>query len=203
MKKSVSVLLTVFLTAATAFLPAGMCSGAENSYNTYSDSIQIPTNEFEKEISLDISNTQLSDGAEFGADGFVSFSEDEAWAEIFFNADEDISGYIELTYIPAAEGSYISSSIGVEVNGAYPFSESRELSLYHRWKQGKRRKDSRGNETLSSPEVICENKTIERTPAVFSVSKDLFTKNFSYVCSYIWSDFTTLIPFSEVGTNKN
>ena len=157
MKKSVSVLLTVFLTAATAFLPAGMCSGAENSYNTYSDSIQIPTNEFEKEISLDISNTQLSDGAEFGADGFVSFSEDEAWAEIFFNADEDISGYIELTYIPAAEGSYISSSIGVEVNGAYPFSESRELSLYHRWKQGKRRKDSRGNETLSSPEVICEN----------------------------------------------
>lgn len=52
-------------------------------------------------------------------------------------------------------------------------------------------------------EVICENKTIERTPAVFSVSKDLFTKNFSYVCSYIWSDFTTLIPFSEVGTNKN
>ena len=66
MKKSVSVLLTVFLTAATAFLPAGMCSGAENSYNTYSDSIQIPANEFEKEISRDISNTQLSDGADSG-----------------------------------------------------------------------------------------------------------------------------------------
>ena len=49
MKKSVSVLLTVLLTVATAFLPAGMCSGAETSYNTYSDGIRISENEFEKE----------------------------------------------------------------------------------------------------------------------------------------------------------
>ncbi len=179
MKKSVSVLLTVILTVATAFLPAGMCSGAETSYNTYSDGIRISENEFEKEIALDISHTRLSDGAKFNADGSLSFSDDEAWAEVLFNADEDTFGYLELTYIPSADGSYINSSIGIEVNGAYPFNESRELSLYHRWKQGKRKKDKRGNETLSSPEVICE-KTVALLsdptgrlgePLVFSFAK--------------------------------
>mgnify|MGYP004461200085 CR=1 FL=1 len=179
MKKSVSVLLTVLLTAATAFLPAGMCSGAETSYNTYSDGIRISENEFEKEIAIDISHTRLSDGAKFNADGSLSFSDDEAWAEVLFNADEDTFGYLELTYIPSTDGSYINSSIGIEVNGAYPFNESRELSLYHRWKQGKRKKDKRGNETLSSPEVICE-KTVALLsdptgrlgePLVFSFSK--------------------------------
>ena len=179
MKKSVSVFLTVLLTAATAFLPAGMCSGAETSYNTYSDGIQISENEFEKEIAIDISHTRLSDGAKFNADGSLSFSDDEAWAEVLFNADEDTFGYLELTYIPSADGSYINSSIGIEVNGAYPFNESRELSLYHRWKQGKCKKDKRGNETLSSPEVICE-KTVALLsdptgrlgePLVFSFAK--------------------------------
>ena len=156
MKKSVSVLLTVILTAAAVFLPAGVSSSAENSYNTYSENIRIPQDEFEKEIPLNISDTQLSGGAEFNPDGSVAFLEDESAAEISFIADKDISGYIELTYIPKADSSYISSSVGIEVNGAYPFSESRELSLYHRWKQGERKKDKRGNETLLSAEVISD-----------------------------------------------
>ena len=156
MRKTVSALLTVIMMLIAAAVPVGAYSSSDDSYKTYFEGLEVSEKEFEKDIIFQPANSLLSDGAGFNTDGYISFSADESSAEISFNTDEKIAGYIELTYIPLVGGSYISSSVGIEVNGSYPFDESRELSLNHRWKQGERKEDERGNEILSSAEAIGE-----------------------------------------------
>lgn len=157
MKKTASVLLTVILALSAVTLPVGAYSaGADESYASYFERLEAPDTGLEREIDFTAENTVLSGGAELTADGDIVFSKDEAAAEVAFYADKAMAGYIELTYVPQTDSSYINSSVGVEINGEYPFDESRELSLYHRWKQNERKKDSRGNEILSSAEAIGE-----------------------------------------------
>ncbi len=157
MRKTASIFLIAILTVMAAAVPASAYSdSSKESYAAYFEQLGAVDTGLEKEIGFTAENTVLSDGAELTADGGLRFSADEAFAEIAFSLENAAAGYLELTYIPQTDSSYISSSVGVEINGEYPFDESRELSLYHRWKQNERKKDSRGNEILSSAEAIGE-----------------------------------------------
>ena len=133
------------------------------SYQDYLSALNQSDFEDELEIELTPENTKLLSGDVSFNDTAESkglqFSEEEAAAEISFYTEEAISGYLKLEYTPDTESQYISSSIGVQVNGEYPFDESREMELSWRWCRGETTTDERGNEILGTMEGIPESTT--------------------------------------------
>lgn len=109
----------------------------------------------------------------------VNFLSEESSADFIFTAEADANYYMELTFVPLKESNLSNSSIGIKVNGKYPFDEARELDLFWRWKNAERETDRRGNEMLSSMTFVEDKTSVTLTdpsgrqdsPLLFSFSK--------------------------------
>lgn len=132
------------------------------------------------------SGAVLSSGAELISDkknNFIVFSTDESSAEFTFEAEKTANYCIEITFVPLNNGNLSSSSIGVKLNGEYPFDEARELDLFWRWENAKRTVDKRGNEILTSMTAVEDNTAVsltdpsgrQETPLLFNFEEGVNT----------------------------
>lgn len=168
MKKIVSVLSVIFLLSQTVCVSAanggaetqdtsesigGISETAYHSYISAADTSAAVSN-IEIPLTLDSVKT-LSDGAEL-IDGSIVFSREEASAQLDVEVATSGCYRIELGYIPDVTSNFSYSSVGVKINGQYPFDEARELELSWRWKNADITTDTRGNEILGSMECIAE-----------------------------------------------
>lgn len=137
-------------------------TSGNTAYSNYLSCIETGDSDESIEIIPVGSNTVTQGNAGFvdspsgNKNSGLAFSEEESTAEITFYTESSISGYLQFTYIPVRKGCTTSSSIGIMVNGSYPFDESKELELIWRWRQGKNETDKRGNQILPSMEAIYE-----------------------------------------------
>ena len=172
MKKMVSVLLAISILASVSANTMVYADSPQQadveistksagaSYKNYLASLEETNFSSAMKVDLTAENTTVVSGDasfETAEDGSIlRFSGEEAAAEITFYTEKRISGYLELEYTPDTASNYTSSSIGILVNGEYPFNESRDLELSWRWRQRERTTDTRGNQILAPLEGIPE-----------------------------------------------
>lgn len=166
MKKYLAMVLTLclligLLTAAIPVYAAEsdtdkVSAPVAKTYRNYIEEIDASLSAEEISLSLDSKNVVLEPEKTVFTDKGILFKSEEACANLKFNAPTDGVYVIELGYIPTESGNFTSSTIGIKINGEYPFDEAKELSLSWRWKGGKVTTDSKGNEIVGSMSCIYE-----------------------------------------------
>lgn len=188
---SILIIAVLLCQSVTAFADTKATTDGENvsvtnsakqeNYRSYASKLDLSLEGEEIVIPCD-SSAELYNGAEFAAladKSFIIFPQEDSGAEFTFTAQADANFCAELTFIPLKESNLGSSSIGIKVNGEYPFDEARELDLFWRWKSADRTTDKRGNEILSSMAFVEENTSVllvdptgrQETPLLFHFSK--------------------------------
>ncbi len=190
MKKVLCCLFAVLLMAQFLCVSADNNSTSENnsdslfgvtetSYHTYLSSIDSSVLGVDKNIALtNESIKNLSDGATL-EDNAIVFSKEESFAQIEFEVEKTGCYMIGLRYLPDVESNFSYSSIGLKINGEFPFDEARELELSWRWRNAEITTDSRGNEILGSMECIedetesllCDPSGRQTDPLLFYLEK--------------------------------
>lgn len=163
MKKIVSFISAVLILLTCPFSALAANSGTD--YRSYLSGIETAEANGNFEISLSAPSALFAGAAlsEFEGEKAVTFTDENGRADFVFSSENDMSCHIELTYVPVTGGSTGGSSVGIMINGAYPFNEAKELDLFWRWKNSEVTTDKRGNEILSPMSVV-----VEKTAAVLS-----------------------------------
>lgn len=158
---------------------------SKKDYRSYAETLE-PSATAEDIIIPCNSKAALSDGAEFLTEGektSVVFSLDESEAEFMLKTKQSVNYCMGFTFAPIDKGNLSSSSVGVKINGEYPFDEARELDLFWRWENAKRDTDKRGNEILTSMTAVNDETTVSLTdpsgrqeaPLLFSFKEGINT----------------------------
>lgn len=148
---------------------------------------ELDLSQYGNEISISCDTpSALGAGAEVLSDdgkNIVVFPLEGSSADFTLNVEEDANYYVELTFVPLSESVYGNSSIGIKINGEYPFDEARELDLFWRWKMDSPTTDTKGNEILSAMYFLEEETSVcladpsgrHENPLLFKFSKGINT----------------------------
>ncbi len=127
-----------------------------SSYHTYLSSVESFVLKGDEKITVLPDNAITLSGGAVRTDGAIDFAAEESFAE-FEIAVQNAGCYnITIEYLPDTKSNFSFSSVGLSINGNYPFDEARELELSWRWKNAERTADNRGNEILGSMECIAD-----------------------------------------------
>ena len=165
----VSLLITLIVTAIS-----GTVCAETNVNNEFVDTVnssdyrsylsKLDKNLRGKDVTVPISSlTTLYSGAEislYAENETILFSEDKSRADFSFVLEQAANYYIELIFIPLKGSNFSNSSIGIKINGEYPFDEAREIDAFWRWEMQPMQKDKNGNEILSSMDFIEEETAV-------------------------------------------
>lgn len=162
--KKISVIVPILALLAGILFPI---VSADTQAVSYHNSVQVVNTEAEAlSVVPDSSNISALNGcrlSEYGGNPALAFEEEESSADILINPDVSGAYYIRMLFVPNANSNYNYSSIGLQLNGSYPFDEAKELELSWRWLPGEITTDSRGNEMLSSLRAVEEETSVYLT----------------------------------------
>ena len=173
--KKISVIVPILALLAGILFPI---VSADTQAVSYHNSVQVVNTEAEAlSVVPDSSNISALNGcrlSEYGGNPALAFEEEESSADILINPDVSGAYYIRMLFVPNANSNYNYSSIGLQLNGSYPFDEAKELELSWRWLPGEITTDSRGNEMLSSLRAVEEETSVYLTDPTGRQNDPLF-----------------------------